>query len=219
MGCGYLFNNTTPLNTLSIKAGRYLQANFSIKPNSIITTLPSFTTMSLNDSTFKTSQANYLLSTSYMQNVPFWISCACGTAPGYYLVNFNSSEQILFAPLAPIVVTVDTSSKGTITTQGPTKLPPANSLWIGITLSEPNFDQLSLTFPPQDTGNDSTAAMSSVTIPSGTIAPELLWLIPYHPLFIQFSLLPIPLPLPLKYLKQVIQMHVTVGMVSHQSEV
>jgi len=172
-------------NSLTIKAGRFLQSYFSIKTNQSNAILPSVTIMSLSDNTFKTSQNTYSLSTSYNQPLGFWIGCTCGTAPGYYLVNFSSSDSTNFASLSPVVVTVDTTTMGIISYQTPANIPAAGSIWVGIMLSEPNFDQLSVSWTAADT-NDSSSKLTAVTIPAGTVTPTTTSAM--SPIFSTFSI-------------------------------
>ena len=167
-----IYSTPSQLNTLTIKAGRFLQSYFNIKPNTSNAINPWVTTMTLNDTNFKTSMTTYTLSTSYNQPLGFYIGCACGTAPGYYLVNFASSDSTNFASLSPVIITVDTSTKGTISYQTPANIPAAGSTWVGIMLSEPNFDQLAVNWVPGDNNtNDPTSKITSVTIPMATVTP------------------------------------------------
>jgi len=167
-----VYGNASQLNVLTVKAGRYLQAYFSIKANTNIALNPWVSTMSLTDQVFKTSVTSYSLSTSQIQPLGFLIGCPCGTAPGYYLVNFSSSDTTNFSALSPVVITVDTSSKGLISFQTPPTIPAGGSVFIGIILSEANFDQLSVNWVAGDNAkNDDSAKMTNATVPAGTVTP------------------------------------------------
>jgi hypothetical protein len=162
------------LNMLNIKPGRYYTSSFLIRSNSSSTIQPSAVVMSLVDATFKTLDASYTVSSSYMQSIPFHIGVACGTAPGNYIVYFNyiltTAAPANWAPLSPIQISIDNVSKGTISYQTPSPIPAAGSTWIGIVLSEPNFDALTVTWVDADNvKNDPSAKLESVSIPANTL--------------------------------------------------
>lgn len=165
-----IFANNSQLNMLTIKSGRYLQAYFSVKANPSIAIIPWVTTISLTDTVFSTMNASYQVSTSIVQPIGFYIGAPCGTAPGSYLINFQSSDATNFAPLSPVVVTVDTSSKGIIAFATPSSIPAGGSTLVSITLSDPNFDALNVNWAAAaNSNNDATATITNVVIAPKTI--------------------------------------------------
>jgi hypothetical protein len=168
-----IFANNSQLNMLTIKSGRYLQSYFSVKANPSIAVLPWVTTISLTDTVFSTMEASYQVSTSIIQPIGFFVGAPCGTAPGMYLINFQSSDATNFAPLSPVVVTVDTSSKGLIAFATPSSIPAGGSTLVTISLSEPNFDALNINWAAAaNSNNDSTAAITNVVIAPKTITSK-----------------------------------------------
>jgi hypothetical protein len=185
-GNTFTFDNTTwvidiatggVLNMLNIKPGRYYTSSFLVKANSSSTIQPSAVVMSLTDATFKTLDATYTVSSSHMQSIPFQIGVACGTAPGNYIVYFSytlttttPASPANWAPLSPVQITIDNDTKGTISYQTPSSIPAAGSTWIGIVLSEPNFDALTVTWADADNvKNDPSAKLEGAAIPANTI--------------------------------------------------
>jgi hypothetical protein len=185
-GNTFTFDNTTWVidivtggvsNMLNIKPGRYYTSSFLVKANSSSTIRPSAVVMSLSDTTFKTLYASYTVSSSHMQSIPFHIGVACGTAPGNYIVYFSyvlatttPTAPNNWAPLSPVQITIDNDSKGTISYQTPSSIPAAGSTWIGIVLSEPNFDALIVSWADADNvKNDSTAKLEGAIIPANTV--------------------------------------------------
>jgi len=161
-------------SNLTVKAGRFLQANFLVKANSSVTIFPAYTTITIDptQSTFKTSLSSYQVSSAYNQALSFYVGCACGTTVGYYIVNFNSSNSSNFAPTVPVTILVDVSSKATIATGTVPTVPVSGSAWIGYILSEVNYDPLTVTWTAgTNNKNDPTAAFTNVVIPSATVTP------------------------------------------------
>jgi len=166
-----VYSTSTQLNILTVKAGRYLSANFSIRANPSITN-PNTVTLSLTDPIFKTDKASYISSTAGNSPTTFWIGCTCGTTPGKYLVNFTSSDSTNFFPLSPVVVSVDSYTKSIISFQTPANVPIGGSTFIYYTLSDVNFDALSFKWAaPTGTTNDATAIFSDGIFPAGNTNP------------------------------------------------
>jgi len=105
------------------------------------------------------------------------------------LINFNSSDNINFSTLSPVVITVDTSTKGAISYQTPPTIPAGGSTWIGIVLSEPNFDLLAVNWVAADNSkNDATASLSNVSIAAGTITPTTTTAASMSPIYSTFAI-------------------------------
>jgi hypothetical protein len=197
-GNSFVFDNTKwaldvdsalgNLNALSIKPGRYLAAFFRVKTNSSTAVNQVVNTITLTDTTFKTNLPSYSVATALNEPTNFWIGCACGTAPGQYLINFSATDTTNFYPLVPTVVTVDSSNKATISFNTPAAVPPAGSTWIQYFLSEPNFDTLNLSWTaPTGVTNDTSAKITAVTIAPATVTPSAFSSAAMSPVYSVFS--------------------------------
>jgi len=163
-----IYSNNSSLNTLLIKPGRFLQSYYVIRSNSNMALAPWVTTMSVSDKMYVTDLASYTLPTSLMQPLGFMIGVPCGTIPGSYILNFSSSDSTNFAPLSPVMVTIDSSTAGTIAIPAVPNVPISGSVFVGFTLSEPNVDALTITWTGVD-ANDASAKITNANIPVGTV--------------------------------------------------
>jgi hypothetical protein len=162
----------TQLNVVTIKPGRYLQTYFNMKPNSNTLLAPAVTTLTLTDNVFKLLNNSYTLPSSSNGPLGFMIGCACGTAPGSYVINFTSSETTLFGALSPVLVTVNSSTKATISTSVPANVPAGGSAFVGILLSDPNFDLFTVSWVNGDNANNDTSAkLTDAKVAPGTNTP------------------------------------------------
>jgi len=181
-GVEFKFDNTkwvTDINTsgvfnrLTVKPGRFTLSSFTIKANTSNAIQPRSATITLNDQIFRLADNTYTIATALFQPTIFYIGAPCGTAPGNYIVYFNlAGDQInnFFAPLAPVQITLDSSTTGVANYSSPPSIPAAASTIIYYSLSEPNVDALNISWSPSDaTKNDSTAAITSVVFPAATI--------------------------------------------------
>jgi len=172
----------TVLNALTISPGRYVSSTFVIKQNTSGTILPSLAEIKLTDAVFKTLDSTYTVYSSQNESLAFLIGCACGTAPGSYLINFTltvpsrtPSLPVNWAPLWPVQIMVNNNEVGTISYGTPPTIPAGGSTWVSLSLSHPNFDELNVSWSPADNSkNDSTASLTGVKIPSGTITSATL---------------------------------------------
>jgi len=166
-------NTSGILNKLTLKPGRFIVSTFTVKTNISSSIQPRFAYISMNDLTFKLSDTSYKIATGLYQPVTFYIGAPCGTAPGNYIINFNLSGDNIntfFAPLAPVQVILDTSTTGVVNFTTPPSIPAASSTVIYYSLTEPNVDALNISWVASETvKNDSTAFISSTTIPASNI--------------------------------------------------
>jgi hypothetical protein len=166
------------LNTMTIRPGRFSPSNFFVKANSNVSAVSSFVNVNSPDPTFKfLSTTGYNVSSAQSGSTvgqQFFMGAPCGTAPGQYIVQLGLTQSSVtnWAPLGPIVVSVDSLTKATISYQTPGTVPMGGSTWVGILISEPNFDALTVAWLDGDGAkNDSTAKMTGVTIPARTFTP------------------------------------------------
>jgi hypothetical protein len=161
--------NTSGLfNILTIKPGRFTLSSLTVKANTAQFIQPRDATVSLGDQTFKLADTKYDIVTAKNQPVNFYIGAPCGTAPGKYIVYFTldgPSVTTYFAPLAPVQITLDSTIIGTVDFSIPTSIPAGASTLIYYTLSEPNFDKLTISWASSEAvKNDSTATISNAVI-------------------------------------------------------
>ncbi len=170
-----IFSDETQLNKITVKPGRYIKSYMKVRDNTSKLIKPSVTLVSLDSTTvFKTAAANYSVSTSYMEKIPFWFGCTCTTVLGRYVIRFTSSDSTNFALLAPIEITVDNSTKATISYANPKNIVIGGSTIIPYLLTEPNFDELSVEWKdaPNVTNDASSKFQEAITkIASATITP------------------------------------------------
>jgi hypothetical protein len=161
-------NTSGVFNILTVRPGRFLLSTFTVKANSANFIQPRLATISLDNQTFKLADTQYEIATGKFEAVKFYIGAPCGTAPGKYIVNFNiSGDQIstYFAPLAPVQITLDSINVGTIDFNVPPSIPAGASTIIYYTLSDPNFDKLTITWAGSESvKNDSTASISNAVM-------------------------------------------------------
>jgi hypothetical protein len=168
-------NTSGVFNKLTVRPGRFILSTFTIKANTSTVNFiqPRSATISLNDQIFRLADISYAIATALFQPTTFYIGAPCGTAPGSYIVYFNlAGDQVnsFFAPLAPVQITLDSTTTGVANFTSPPSIPAASSTVIYYSLSEPNVDALNVSWASSDsTKNDSTALVSSVTIPASTI--------------------------------------------------
>jgi len=117
-----------------------------------------------------------VLATAFNESISFWVGCPCNTALGRYMVGFTSKESLaagetdIIGALSPVIITVDTSTKGTINYSATTNIPGAGSTIIRMLLSEPNFESISLKFTAQENiTNDKSAKIDDIKIPEKSI--------------------------------------------------
>ena len=160
------YSDPAILNKITVRAGRYSTAFMNIEPNSNLNLPLVTTTISLVDPIFATSEVSYDLPVAYYSPLSFLIGCTCNTKEGHYFVIFNSSETNLFAPLAPVMITVQTTTVASITFQKlSNSAPVAGSQWINYYISEPNFDALNIVWRKVETiYDDETAKLSNAVI-------------------------------------------------------
>jgi len=160
-----------PLNQIYVRAGRYTTAYMSLKSNTSNETRASVTNVSLNDTIFKTSETSYSLATSFKEPLKFFIGCTCVTPRGYYVANFSLSNSINFAPLSPVMVTVENMTPASISFTPNHSTHLAGTVWVGIFISESNFDDLAVNWTKND-ANHVTAQLSNVTVPATSIVMD-----------------------------------------------
>lgn len=133
------------INYIRVRPGRYLSYNFKVKDNSSQLIFLRNTFITLSSNIFSLFNNEYEVQTGYFQDIPFQLGSGCDTAPGSYLIKFDSSDTTsVFAPLAPVQVKVDNSTKGVISYISPSSVRVAGSTFIYYQLSEPNFDEMTI---------------------------------------------------------------------------
>lgn len=158
---------TNLTNQLIINPGRFNMATFNLRMPTTATILAT-TTISLTDSVFQTLSSTYIFSPAIFNSLNFHLGCPCSTSPGNYVINFSSSNSLNFIPMLPLMVTINnTGPKASISYSVNTVIPPANSAWIKLFLSEINVDPLIINWIG-DPSNDITASIANSTIPNGT---------------------------------------------------
>jgi hypothetical protein len=166
-------NTSGVYNILTVRPGRFTLSTFSIKSNSANFIQPRSATISLSNQIFKLADTKYEVVTAKNQATNFYIGAPCGTAPGKYIVNFSMSGNEVttyFAPLAPVQITLDSLVTGTVDYTIPASIPAGASTLIYYTLSEPNFDKLTITWKTSETvKTDSTAEISKAVMEVPTI--------------------------------------------------
>jgi len=166
-------NTSGIFNRLTVRPGRFIISTFTVKSNSSSFIQPRSASISLNDQTFRLADTSYTIATGLYQPVTFYIGAPCGTAPGNYIIYFSlsgDSVNTFFAPLAPVQVTLDASTTGVMNFTTPPSIPAGSSTVIFYSMSEPNVDALNVSWAASETiKNDSTSAITSVTIPAATI--------------------------------------------------
>ena len=173
-------NTSGVFNVLTIRPGRFTLSTFTVKGNTSSFIQPRAATISLSNQTFKLADTQYEVTTAKNEPSNFYIGAPCGTAPGKYIVYFSMTGNDVttyFAPLAPVQITLDTSVVGTVDFSVPTSIPAGASTLIYYTLSEPNFDKLTISWKSSETvKNDSTALISDAVLEVPTIKAGQLYL-------------------------------------------
>jgi hypothetical protein len=173
-----IFADANQLNMLTIKAGRYLKSYMKFRKNTNYKIRSALTAITLNNySSFKMLEnEGIVLATAFNESISFWLGCPCNTALGRYMVNFTSKETLaagetnIIGALSPVIITVDTSTKGTLNYSATTNIPGAGSTIIKMLLSEPNFEAISLKFTAQENiTNDKSAKIDDIKIPEKSI--------------------------------------------------
>jgi hypothetical protein len=158
-------NTSGVFNLLTIRPGRFTLSTFTVKANTSSNIQPRLATISLGDQTFKLADTKYNIVTAQYEPVNFYIGAPCGTAPGKYIIYFTLSGNDVstyFAPLAPVQITLDSSKVGTADFTVPASIPAGASTLIYYSLSEPNFDKLTVSWKSSEAvKNDSTANISN----------------------------------------------------------
>jgi len=167
-------NTSGVFNLLTVRPGRFTLSTFTVKSNSANNIQPRAATVSLSNQIFKLADTKYQIVTARNQPSNFYIGAPCGTAPGKYIVYFSMTGtadiNTYFAPLAPVQITLDTSVIGNIDYSIPASIPAGASTLIYYTLSEPNFDKLSISWESSEAvKNDSTAKISNAVMEVPTI--------------------------------------------------
>jgi hypothetical protein len=172
-----VYSDSTQTNNIVVRSGRYTQAFFSVKSNLNNYAVPSVTNVSLSDSLFKTSGNNFSVASAYNSPIGFYIGCTCGVTPGMYIINFTHTDSTFtnFTQMAPILVTLDTASKAMISYITSYNNANLSSSWVSLSLSEPNFDALTINWTATDNGfNDAGASVSNLNIPPMTTTPSFV---------------------------------------------
>ena len=152
-------------NKIIINNGRYMMFYFKIKANTSKLIFLKNNYISLSHTTFKLKESKYEMQTSFFKEVPFQLGCACKETPGTYLIKFDSTDKIIFAFMAIIQTSLDNFTKGVISYSGNDSIRIAGSGFIYYSLSEPNYDDMVVTWnPAPNSANDGTAKISSVNI-------------------------------------------------------
>ena len=166
-------NTSGVYNLLTIRPGRFALSTFLVKANTANFIQPRAATVSLSNQTFRLADSQYEVSTGKSEATSFYIGAPCGTAEGRYIVYFTMAGTEIstyFAPLAPVQITLETSIFGTIDFNIPSSIPAGASTLIYYTLSEPNFDKLTITWKSSETvKNDPTALVSTAVLAVPTI--------------------------------------------------
>jgi len=175
-----IFSDINQMNLLTIKAGRYLKSymKMRVRSNESEKLRPALSVVTLNNyASFKMLEsAGITVASAFNEKISFWIGCPCNTAGGRYIISFTQTEtlegteQSKVAAMAPVVITVDRSTFGTVSYKGVTNIPGAGSTIIQILLTEPNFEAMNLTFTAQENiTNDKSASISNLVVPEKTV--------------------------------------------------
>jgi hypothetical protein len=166
-------NNNNEINTVSIKQGRFTSVNITIRQNVSLSMLPSSAMLTLSDSNFKLSAATNIFTN--INNFNLMLGTPCSTASGNYIINFtltvpntNPPTSNNWAPLAPIQVFVSFPDTAIITYKDVSDVVKGGSSLIYFNLSEPNVDDLNITFNASD-GSEKSAAINNLIIKSGAL--------------------------------------------------
>jgi hypothetical protein len=164
------------VNNILVKAGRYSYAYITVRPNDNLYISPSSSTVSLNDKIFGTSSTSYTIVSAHNSPTEILIGCPCNIISGSYIIFFSSSNTNNFTSVSPVTVTVDNSSPAILSFQNGPKYSVSSigSAWVGVLLSEPNFDMLKINFSaPEGITSDSTAKITGIIVPSATSTSNL----------------------------------------------
>lgn len=160
-------------NIINIRPGRFSKIDILIR--NIEENIPLIVAkISLTDNIFKFSQNEYLLSPIINKPVPAYIGAPCKTIHGRYLINFTltTENSDIYAPLFPILAIVDQNvPKAEISMIfSSDTIPLESKLLIKYNISEPNFDELNISFRPvKDYENDPNSFLSGTIIPPSKI--------------------------------------------------
>ena len=168
-----VYTDSTQLNRLLVRPGRYSVASFDVRPNNSYGMMHAVTSLTIADpkSLFTTDQQSYHISTAIEQPVNFLVGTACGTASGYYVVTFSSTDTTDFTPLSPILIIVDSSTKGVITYQNSLNVPTAGSAWIPFSISDYNYETLNINWTPNGL-NDPSSQLTNMVINNNYILSD-----------------------------------------------
>ena len=172
-------NTSGVYNILTIRPGRFSLSTFSVKSNTSNFIQPRAATVSLSNQIFRLADSQYEVSTAKSEASTFYIGAPCGTAEGKYIVYFTMAGTDIstyFAPLAPVQITLETTISGVVDFNIPASIPAGSSTLIYYTLSEPNFDKLTISWKSSETvKNDVTAQVSNAVLSVPTIRAGSLY--------------------------------------------
>ena len=155
------------INRVHINPGRYRKIICSFRENLHPDSKNAIGSISLKDSIFKTSNSVYKIDTNDVNPYELYLGVPCGTAEGYYILNFSLSGSSHFEPLSRVIAVLDNSSKGIISFIAPSNVPIGGSAKISIYLNEYNFSALNINWELEDNSqNDQTAKMQNIKINS-----------------------------------------------------
>ena len=153
----FTIGSTIP-NSFILFPGRYLSFNIVVTGD-LSKFISATSSISLKDTIFQTNLPSYNISTVGKTIVSFFLGTKCGTLPGNYVINFDSTNIIEFFALSSVDLKLDITNRGkidiyeTFTRQADKKLAtgtakliarPGFSSFLYYQLSDPTVDTLSL---------------------------------------------------------------------------
>ncbi len=160
-------------HSLILYPGRFYKSNFSIRQDLSNNLIASSASITLEDKIFKLTDTIYNILILTSEPLTFYIGAPCGTPPGIYLLVFNlkeTSDGSNFAPLAPLIVKLDSSKRGIIYYNEPSFVAAGGSVPLFYNLSDPNVDELKINWIKSDLSiNDPLSFISHLNIPAARI--------------------------------------------------